>query len=133
MMTILNQEIFNQHLDARSGGKHSKVYELLLPILLAFKTYLVFCAYCISYYECSSIHDVECFAPSTKQNQLDFINSKQSIKVIDLITIMGFIGVLTIWTAKISVFYALFLVFAIFAFNRLEHRFDSIDTIKKIN
>ena len=33
-MTILNQEKYNQHLDARSGGKHSMVYELLLPILL---------------------------------------------------------------------------------------------------
>jgi len=69
--------------------------------------------------------------PITEQNKLDLITSKQSMKIIDLMTIMGFIGVLSIWPAKISVFYALFLVFAIFAFNRIEHRFDSIDTIKK--
>ena len=34
MMTILNQEKYNKHLIARSGEKHSIVYELLLPILL---------------------------------------------------------------------------------------------------
>lgn len=69
--------------------------------------------------------------PNTEQNKLDLITSKQSMKIIDLMTIMGFIGVLSIWPAKISVFYAMFLVFAIFAFNRLENRFDSIDIFKK--
>jgi len=69
--------------------------------------------------------------PNANQNKLDIFNSKQSILIIDLMTVMGFIGVLSIWPAKISVFYALFLVLAIFAFNRIEHRFDSIDIFKK--
>ena len=66
-----------------------------------------------------------------QKSKLSFMMSKQSMLLVDLMTTMGFIGVLSIWPAKISVFYALFLVFTIFALNRLEHRFDSIDTIKK--
>lgn len=61
----------------------------------------------------------------------DIITSKQSNRIVDLMTVMGFIGVLSIWPTKISVFYALFLVFAIFAFNRLAQRFESIDIFKK--
>lgn len=55
--------------------------------------------------------------PNTGQNKC---NSKHSIRIIDLMTLIGFIGVLSIWPAKISVFYAFFLVLAIFTFNRLE-------------
>jgi len=69
--------------------------------------------------------------PNANQNKLGIFTSKQSMLIIDLMTVMGFIGVLSIWPAKISVFYALFLIFAIFAFNRIEHRFDSIDIFKK--
>lgn len=58
------------------------------------------------------------------------IISKQSDRIIDLITVMGFIGALSIWPAKIGVLYALLLVFAIYAFNRLERRFNRIDTLK---
>jgi hypothetical protein len=64
--------------------------------------------------------------PVTPQNHSGFISSKQSMLIVDLMTVMGFIGVLSIWPAKISVFYALFLVFAIYAFNRLESRFNTI-------
>ncbi len=69
--------------------------------------------------------------PNTEQNKLEIFTSKQSMLIIDLMTVMGFIGVLSIWPAKISVFYALFLVLAIFAFNRIEHRFDLIEKSKK--
>ncbi len=68
--------------------------------------------------------------PNTEQNNLNFM-AKQSMRIIDLMTVMGFIGVLSIWPAKISVFYALFLIFAVFAFNRIEYKFDSIDFIRK--
>ena len=70
-----------------------------------------------------------------RDNPHDYKNiivSKLSDRIIDLMTVMGFIGVLSIWPAKISVFYALFLVFAVFAFNRLENRFNSIDTVKTV-
>ncbi|VAX15427.1 hypothetical protein MNBD_IGNAVI01-686 [hydrothermal vent metagenome] len=53
-------------------------------------------------------------------------HSKQALLVIDLMTVIGFIGALTIWPEKIGILYALFLVFAIYAFNRLEHRFDMV-------
>ena len=58
------------------------------------------------------------------------IISKQSDRIVDLIMVMGFIGALSIWPAKIGVLYALLLVFAIYAFNRLERRFNLIDTLK---
>ena len=62
-----------------------------------------------------------------QKNNLNFIMSKQSVLIVDLITVLAFIGVLSIWPAKISVFYAMFLVLAIFAFNRLEQHFSLID------
>lgn len=58
------------------------------------------------------------------------IISKQSDRIVDLIMVMGFIGALSIWPAKIGVLYALLLVFAIYAFNRLERRLQMIDTLK---
>lgn len=69
----------------------------------------------------------------TEKRKFEYTNSKQSMLIIDLMTIMGFIGVLSIWPAKISIFYALFLVLAVSAFNRLVHRFDSIDIKLKVN
>jgi len=59
---------------------------------------------------------------SSAQNEIKI--SIQSYWIIDLMALIGFIGVLTIWPAKISVFYAFFLMLAIFFFNRLEHRFN---------
>lgn len=58
------------------------------------------------------------------------IPSKLSLRIIDLIVGMGFIGALSIWPAKISILYALFLMFAIFAFNRLERRLNRMDIPK---
>lgn len=48
-------------------------------------------------------------------------------RMIDLMTAMGFIGALSIWPAKIGVLYALFLIFALFAFTRINRRLDRID------
>ena len=45
----------------------------------------------------------------------------------DLMTGLAVIGAVTIWPQKIGVLYAVFLFFAIFAFNRLNRRFDEID------
>ncbi len=43
-------------------------------------------------------------------------------KISELITILGFVGVLSIWPSKIGVFYAFFIVIAIYAINRLEYK-----------
>ncbi|MEN8193489.1 MAG: hypothetical protein ABFS12_11775 [Bacteroidota bacterium] len=60
-------------------------------------------------------------------NNSNIIPSNLSVRIIELMTIMGFIGALSIWPSKIGVLYGLFLVSAIFAFNRLERRFNMID------
>ncbi len=53
------------------------------------------------------------------------ISSRQlSNRMVDLMTITAFIGALSIWPAKISIFYAFFLVLALFAFNRLNVHFN---------
>jgi len=64
--------------------------------------------------------------PVSSRNRGDTFMPKQSLRIIDLMTVTGFIGALSIWPAKISVFYAFFLVVAIYAFNRLDHRFAKI-------
>jgi hypothetical protein len=56
--------------------------------------------------------------------------SNKSVLITDLMTVMGFIGALSIWPAKIGVLYALFLVFAIWSFNRLEQQFNMVDNQK---
>jgi hypothetical protein len=63
--------------------------------------------------------------PDGRQNLENNIPYLQSVRIIDLMTGMGFIGALSIWPSKVSTFYALFLMFAIFAFNRLERRFNT--------
>lgn len=65
--------------------------------------------------------------PESRQDNKRNKISKRSNRMVDLMTVMGFIGALSIWPAKIGVLYALFLVIAIFAFNRLEHRFNMVD------
>lgn len=65
------------------------------------------------------------FGISPNQDELRF--PKQGIRIIDLMTLMGFIGAISIWPSKISVFYALFLLLAVFAFNRLEHHFNRME------
>jgi hypothetical protein len=50
-----------------------------------------------------------------------------SARVVDLMTFTGVVGAASIWPAKIGVFYALFLGLALFAFNRLNRRFDGVD------
>lgn len=60
----------------------------------------------------------------TQQNLENNMPSRRSVRIIDLMIGMGFIGALSIWPAKISIFYALFLMFAIFTFNRIERRFN---------
>ncbi len=63
-------------------------------------------------------------------NPNNSVPSKLSIRIIDLMTGMGFIGALSIWPAKIGIFYALFLMIAIFTFNRLENRINTVDLNK---
>jgi hypothetical protein len=47
----------------------------------------------------------------------------------DLLTFIGIVGAVSIWPGKIGVLYAVFLFLAIFALNRLNHRFDEIDAL----
>jgi len=65
------------------------------------------------------------------KNQHNYNISVHSYWIVDLMTLTGFIGVLTIWSSKISVLYALLLVFAIYAFNRLVKQYDMVDLSKK--
>jgi hypothetical protein len=53
-----------------------------------------------------------------------------SARLTDLMTFTGLVGAASIWPSKISVLYALFLGLALFAFNRLNRRFDSADTLR---
>jgi hypothetical protein len=53
--------------------------------------------------------------------------AKWSDRMVDLMTLTGFIGALSIWPEKIGVFYALFLMLALFAFNRLNRIFRTIE------
>jgi succinate dehydrogenase hydrophobic anchor subunit len=50
-------------------------------------------------------------------------------RMADLITFIGIVGAVSIWPGKIAVLYAVFLCVAIFALNRLNHRFDEIDAL----
>lgn len=56
-----------------------------------------------------------------------------SMRMIDLMTLIAFIGVLSIWPSEICVFYAFFLAIAIFAFNRLNHHLNGIDNKLPLN
>jgi len=53
--------------------------------------------------------------------------SRLAVRMVDLMTGLGFIGALSIWPEKIGVLYALFIFLALFAFNRLNRRFDDFD------
>ncbi len=48
-------------------------------------------------------------------------------RMLDLLAFIAFVGVLTIWPEKIGILYTLFLCVAVFAFTRLNRRFDKID------
>ncbi|MFH1740079.1 MAG: hypothetical protein ABIH23_13810, partial [bacterium] len=48
-------------------------------------------------------------------------------RVADLMTVTGVVGAATIWPGKIGVMYVLFLCLAIFAFSRINNRFEEID------
>ncbi len=51
-----------------------------------------------------------------------------AIRMVDLMTGIGFIGALSIWPSKIGVIYAFFIFLALFAFNRLNHRFELMES-----
>ena len=51
-------------------------------------------------------------------------------RIVDLMTFTGVVGAASIWPSKIGVLYALFLGLALFAFNRLNRRFDSVARIR---
>ena len=44
-----------------------------------------------------------------------------------IMTLIALVGAVTIWPAKIAVFYAICLALALYAFNRLNRRFDRQD------
>ena len=54
------------------------------------------------------------------------LTKNSSVRLIDLMTLSGFIGAVSIWPAKISVFYAFFIFLSLFAFNRLNKKIDKI-------
>ena len=57
----------------------------------------------------------------TKKITNDEINILQlSNRMIELMAAMGFVGALSIWPSKISIFYSFFLLLALFAFNRIN-------------
>jgi hypothetical protein len=51
-------------------------------------------------------------------------------RLVDLMTFMGVVGAVSIWPAKIGVFYAVFLGIGLFCFNRLNLRFDRADALQ---
>jgi hypothetical protein len=55
-----------------------------------------------------------------KNIQTKLNESQLTIWMVDLMAGMGFIGALSIWPAKIGILYALFLMLALFAFNRIK-------------
>jgi hypothetical protein len=48
--------------------------------------------------------------------------SRWSVYMIDLMAVIGFVGALSIWPAKIGVLYALFIFLALFALSRMSNR-----------
>jgi hypothetical protein len=52
-----------------------------------------------------------------------------SARIVDLITFTGVVGAASIWPAKIGVLYACCIGVALFAFNRLNRCFDSVDAL----
>ena len=67
------------------------------------------------------------FRLNNQQGQKNNSSSKPSLRIIDIITLMGFIGALSIWPEKIGVLYALFIVLAIWAINRLNDYYRRLD------
>ncbi|MCA9414393.1 MAG: hypothetical protein KC944_24485 [Candidatus Omnitrophica bacterium] len=53
--------------------------------------------------------------------------ARAAILLVDLMTLIGIVGAISIWPAKIGACYAIFLFLALFAFNRINHRFNQID------
>ncbi len=80
--------------------------------------------------KCVCINKWRILRPQALQDHKNNRVSRRSEITINLMTGMGFIGAHSIWPAKISVLYAFFLFFAIFALKRLERRFDIIDVSK---
>jgi hypothetical protein len=63
--------------------------------------------------------------PTLEEQALD--RSRLPARMIDLMTIIGAVGCITIWPEKIGALYAVLLCFALFAFTRLNRHFDEID------
>ncbi len=53
-----------------------------------------------------------------------------SARLVDLMTFTGVVGAVSIWPAKIGALYAVFLMTALYAFHRLNHRFDETDATR---
>lgn len=63
---------------------------------------------------------IRIFRRKSDPNQTGRESSRWSIYMIDLMTVIGFVGALSIWPAKIGVLYAFFLFLALFAFTRMD-------------
>ncbi len=55
--------------------------------------------------------------------------TRTSARIVDLMTFTGVVGAASIWPEKIGVLYACFLGLALYALNRLDGRFDSVDAL----
>jgi hypothetical protein len=56
-----------------------------------------------------------------------------SVRLVDLMAFMGVVGAVSIWPAKIGVFYAIFLGIGLYSFNRLNLGFALVDMQSKGN
>jgi hypothetical protein len=54
-------------------------------------------------------------------------------RMVDFVTFLGIVAAISIWPAKISALYAMFVCFTVFALTRLNRRFDDIDAVAPRN
>ena len=64
-----------------------------------------------------------------RKEQLDLEKAITPERLIDLMTLMGFIGALSIWPAKIGVIYAFFIFLALFSFSRLNRWYNKVHKV----
>lgn len=64
---------------------------------------------------------VQALRPDAPYYKWDKVSQLVSLRIVDLMTIMTFIGALSIWPQKIGVLYTLLLCIAIWSFNRLNN------------
>jgi hypothetical protein len=63
---------------------------------------------------------IQIFRSTTDPEQAERDASRWSVYMIDLMAVIGFVGALSIWPAKIGALYAFFLFLALCAFSRMD-------------